>query len=155
MVFNTRVNGGQNTTALTLGSNQSATFAGTVTATQDAYVDNHLHVGKSGGWLQFYDDQGVGSTVSKGNLYFDATTKEFRFYSAVLSTGTAESTATLKRYNGSAYESIYDTGSGVPWADISAGVRTNFTKGGLNQPQAITPVYFSKMKMLIAPVIFL
>ena len=129
MVFNTRVNGGQNTTALTLGSNQSATFAGTVTATQDAYVDNHLHVGKSGGWLQFYDDQGVGSTVSKGNLYFDATTKEFRFYSAVLSTGAAESTATLKRYNGSAYESIYDTGSGVPWADINAGVRTNFTIG--------------------------
>jgi hypothetical protein len=129
MVFNTRLNGGANTTALTLGSNQSATFAGTVTATQDAYVDNNLHVGKSGGWLQFYDDSGVGNTISKGNLYFDATTKEFRFYSAVLSTGAAESTATLKRYNGSAYESIYDTGSGVPWADINAGVRTNFTIG--------------------------
>ena len=129
MVFNTRVNGGANTTALTLGSNQSATFAGTVTATQDAYVDNHLHVGKSGGWLQFYDDQGVGNTTSKGNLYFDATTKEFRFYSAVLSTGAAESTSRLKRYTGSTYATVYDTEVGVPWADISAGVRTNFNIG--------------------------
>jgi len=102
---------------------------GTSTFNYDAYANKHLHVGKSGGWLQLYDDGGVGNTVSKGNLYFDATTKEFRFYSAVLSTGAAESTATLKRYNGSAYESIYDTGSGVPWADINAGVRTNFTIG--------------------------
>lgn len=95
----------------------------------DVYANKHLHIGKNGGWLQFYDDGGVGSTVSKGNLYFDAPTKEFRFYSAVLSSGAAESTATLKRYSGSAYESIYDTGSGVPWADINAGVRTNFTIG--------------------------
>ena len=93
----------------------------------DVYANKHLHIGKNGGWLKLYDDQGLGTTTSKGNLYFDATTKEFRFYSEVISSGSAESTATLKRYNGSAYESIYDTGSGVPWADINAGTRTNYT----------------------------
>ena len=209
MVFNTRVNGGANTTALTLGSDQTATFTGSLFNNNeinfgnsrlyssisantgggnyelyispdannthqwriiaggtntgystgdgglgffyqasgtgnseynlilkadgtsdfgfDVYANKHLHIGKNGGWLKLYDDQGLGNTTSKGNLYFDATTKEFRFYSEVISSGAAETTSTLKRYNGSAYESIYDTGSGVPWADINAGTRTNFT----------------------------
>ena len=109
----------------------------------DVYANKHLHIGKNGGWLKLYDDQGLGNTTSKGNLYFDATTKEFRFYSEVISTGNAESTATLKRYSGSVYESIYDTGSGVPWADINSGQRTNFTLGFKPATSNYAGLYFN------------